>query len=145
MTGISKMDLSGMEGLARAASRQRFYPFDQTSVLALIAEHKATKERLAEVTAETCDAHEMLDRYGAPRDDEGEGGGPLSLSGRIEAKVYADAVTAEAQLARAKEALEPFALEIHPDHTDGDPYRAYFQVRHIRFARTTLQALDGAK
>lgn len=41
---------------------------------------------------EVAEAHHVLNLYAAPTHDEGEEGGPLSVAGRIEAKLYADAL-----------------------------------------------------
>lgn len=54
-------------------------------------------------------------------------------------------LAAEAALEQAKGALEPFAIEIHSDHTDGEPVRVYFSARDIRRAVSVLSVLGDGK
>jgi hypothetical protein len=48
------------------------------------------------------------------------------------------AEAAEAALAVAERALEPFAVQLGPEYDDGEPFSAYFSVKAIRRAFEAL-------
>jgi len=127
--GVDPADAAPLSVLCTAESTPlpwwEAYVEQTNAVLTLFAAQPASDDALAKTTADRDNSNRLPDDCRHER----------NVLQRIGAERADALTTALAERDALREVLKPFAVEVHPDHTDSEPLRIYFQAGDVRRAR----------